>query len=470
MNIKIKSTGVFCLVGDDYDKVFVVLRKQFGESNEQLFTERIPGHEYLQWELPGDGWIALSKGDPLMELEVRKELLHRRQHIFAQFGNNQEMAQKVLSVPSDDYIYYKPDNAGRLLIRLTAWGYRYPERVQGGSAGGVVEPEVPKEHVTISLTYGGEPLADKQLRLNGFLRASDKNGILEVGDLPVGYQFDVEVNSRKQHFTVTPGQGGIIIDLTEYATVEVRASLDNTPYTGAQVSLSYMGCNTQLTCDDKGHAVTRLPLDKDGSLCRVSIDDSIQQEVLKESVHVFVFQLTSPSPVSDKKKEDDTVKEKPEDEPKDELKNELKDEPKDESLGIITEPSLPDSVKEVTVNIKVMLDDAPYGGVKATLSYMDKQAELICDEKGAATIQLPLGKERSLCKVLVEDFIQQEPLKEGVNTFEFHLKSQTPPAPPVEDKPTKMPWWMYLLEALVGLLLIGLIYVTFEFCGGMLFG
>lgn len=469
MNIKIKSTGVFCLVGDDYDKVFAVLRKQFGESDEQLFAERIPGHGYLQWELPGDGWIALSKGDPLMELEVRKELSHRRQHIFAQFGNNQEMAQKVLSVPSDDYIYYKPDNAGRLLIRLTAWGYRYPERVQGGSAGGVVEPEIPKEHVSISLIYGGKPLSDKQLRLNGFLRTSNKNGIVEVGDLPVGYQFDVEVNSQKQHVTVTPGQGGIIIDLTEYVTVEVRASLDNAPYTGAQVALSYMGCNMQLTCDDKGCAVTKLPLDKDGSLCRVAIDDSTQQGVLKESVHVFVFQLTSP-PLDSGKKEDYTVKEEPEGESKDELENGLKDEPKDEPLGIITDPPLPDLVKEVTVNIKVMLDDAPYAGVKATLSYMDKQAELICDEKGAATIQLPLGNEGSFCKVLVEDFIQQEPLKEGVNTFEFYLKSQTPPVPPVEDKPTKTPWWTYLLEALIALLLAGLLCVTFEFCSGMLFG
>ena len=60
MNIKIKASGVSCLIGDDYDRVYATLKKQLGEGDEQLFTERIPGHEYLQWELPGEGWNSLS--------------------------------------------------------------------------------------------------------------------------------------------------------------------------------------------------------------------------------------------------------------------------------------------------------------------------------------------------------------------------------------------------------------------------
>jgi hypothetical protein len=108
MNIKIKSAGVFCLIGDDYDRVYATLKKQLGEGDEQLFTERTPGHEYLQWELPGDGWIALSAGDPLMEQEVRKELLRRQQAVSSRFGKNQDMAQRILSVPDDSYVFTRP--------------------------------------------------------------------------------------------------------------------------------------------------------------------------------------------------------------------------------------------------------------------------------------------------------------------------------------------------------------------------
>lgn len=130
-----------------------------------------------------------------MSQEVKKELLHRKQNICEKFGNNQEMAQKVLSVPDYSYVYYKHDDAGRLIIRLTAWGYRYPERVGGGDATTDVKPKDQTEHVSISLIYDGEPLPGKSLRLNGFLRMTDANGLLDVGDLPIGYQFDIEVEN-----------------------------------------------------------------------------------------------------------------------------------------------------------------------------------------------------------------------------------------------------------------------------------
>lgn len=450
MNVKIKSSGVSCLIGDDYDRVYTALKKQFEQDSDNLFTERTPGHEYLQWELPGDGWVALSTSDPLMSQEVKKELLHRKQNICEKFGNNQEMAQKVLSVPDYSYVYYKHDDAGRLIIRLTAWGYRYPERVGGGDATTDVKPKDQTEHVSISLIYDGEPLPGKSLRLNGFLRMTDANGLLDVGDLPIGYQFDIEVEKRQQHITVMQGQGEIIIDLAKYTNIEIQAILNNAPYSGAQVVLSYVGRNMQLTCDNNGRATTKLPLAKDGSLCTVTIDNSTQQESLKDSTNTFIFQLTSPQ-----------LKEKIIDIPPKNVHHKTGDD--------IIVP------KNTTVTIKVTLDDMPYSGVQVILSYVEKQIQLICDGNGNVTTQLPLNKENNICKITVEEQIQQEPLKEGINTFEFHLKSKVivppiPPIPPVNDKIRKTPWWIYLLETFAALSLAYLIYLTFVFCGGLFFG
>lgn len=66
MNIKIKASGVACMVGDDYDRVYKALVKSFGEGSSNLFSKRVAGHEYLQWEIPGDGWRSLSEADPFI--------------------------------------------------------------------------------------------------------------------------------------------------------------------------------------------------------------------------------------------------------------------------------------------------------------------------------------------------------------------------------------------------------------------
>lgn len=509
MNVKIKDEA-YCIITENYDQVFVALQRQLGEKERQLFAERASGNTYLQWTLPGDGWIALSKGDPLMEQLVRKELAQLQQNVCAQFGKKQEIALKLLSVPSDDYIYYKPDENGGLMIKLTAWGYRFPERVGTGLIG-TIKPKPKTVHVSISFVYNGEPIPNQALRLNGFSRTADNQGVLEVGDLPIGYQFDIETGDERRHVTVMPGQGEIVIDMTEYVTVEVRVLLDGAPYAGVEAELSYMGQHTSLTCDGNGCASAKLPLDKNGSFCKVSVKDFFQQKSLQETDNVFTFQLSSPPPPPPPEPTEVTV----------EVKATLNGEPyagakaslsygskrlelvcdgqgyaqtqlpfKEGGLcevsidGIFqqeilkesgnvfvfriekqTPPPPPPLVKEATVEVWVTRDGMPAADAKVVLSYMNRQMELVCDKQGRAMVQLPLDEQGSLCKVSVENQIKQEPLQEGINLFEFHFRSVAPP-----ELPKKMPWWMYLLEILAALLLAFLLYVTYWFCGGMIFG
>lgn len=511
MNVKIKDEAYCIITEKNYDQVFFALQRHLGEKERQLFAERAPGSTYLQWTLPGDGWIALSKGDPLMEQLVRKELAQLQQNVCAQFGKNQEMALKLLSVPSDDYIYYKPDENGGLMIKLTAWGYRFPERV-GTDITGVINPKPKTEHISISFVYNEEPVPNQALRLNGFSRTADSQGVLDVGDLPIGYQFDIEVGDERRHVTVMPEQGKIVIDMTEYVTVEVRVLLDGAPYAGAEAELSYLGQHTSLTCDGNGCASARLPLDKNGSFCKVSVKDSFQQKILQQTDNVFTFQLSSPPPPPPPEPTETTV----------EVKATLNGEPYagakaslsygNKQLELICDeqgytqtrlpftegglcqasidgifqqkilkesgnvfvfriekqtppPPPPPLVKEATVEVRVTRDGMPAADTKVTLSYMDRQMDLICDKQGRTTVQLPLNEQENFCKVSVENQVRQELLQEGINLFEFHFRSVVSP-----ELPKKMPWWMYLLEILAALLLIGLLCLTFWFCGDMLFG
>lgn len=294
MNVKIKSTGVARLIGDDYDRVYTALKTKLGDGDEQLFTERIPGHEYLQWELPGEGWVPLSEADPLMSQEVRQELIRRKQLFCQRFGQNQEMAQKILSVPDDSYVYYKADANGHLLIRLTAWGYRFPERIGGGGSSGIHIPVVDTEHVCIHIMYDNKPLANKQFFVNDLLRVTDSSGKYEIGDLPIDFKFTVRVDNHSQTVCVLRGQGDIEIDVTEYATVEVKATLDDQPYVGANVLLSYMDREQQLTTDATGMAVAKVPVDPENGMYTASIGDDHKQFALIPPVTVVTFVLSTP--------------------------------------------------------------------------------------------------------------------------------------------------------------------------------
>ena len=297
MNIKIKSSGVACLIGDDYDRVYTVLKKQFGEGATDLFTERKPGHEYLQWVLPGEGWTALSEGDPIMSGEVRRELVRREKLVADKFGSNTAMAQRVLTVPDDDYVFYKADGNGLIDIKLTAWGYRYPERVLGSEARATVEQPVKTVNVALKFVYDGQAMPEKTFRLNDFSRKADADGMFHIGELPVGYTFDVSVDKLPtRHFEIEDGSDTLVIDCTVFTRVEIDVHLNGTAFAGQNVGISYGKHETQLTTDATGHISAALPLGRNGEQCRVSIESEFQSKPLTEGSNIFTFNLTAKEP------------------------------------------------------------------------------------------------------------------------------------------------------------------------------
>lgn len=384
MNVKIKSAGVACLIGEDYDRVYATLKKNLVGSDEQLFTERTPGHEYLQWELPGEGWSALSDSDPLVANVVRQEWLRRQQMVYDRFGRNQDMAQRVLSVPDESYVYYKIDDTGNLQVRLTAWGYRYPERVQGGVIIGRPKPKEQKEHVAIQLLYDGKPIPDKTLRLNGLFQwKTDQNGMFEVGNLPLNYEFDVDVDEVHHRVKVMPGQGKIELDITIFTEVKVVATLDDLPYKGAAVSLTYGKRQMKLMTDEQGKVVVSLPLDLQNGLCTVTLDGEIQQMPLTEEGRIFTFRLKTP--------EKEILPEK-------------------------------DSERYGDVEVNATRNGQPYQFASVLLEYAGNRKKLTTDIAGKATTRLPLEGKGVECTVILGEEVQRKELSEGVTLFTFSVQ------------------------------------------------
>jgi|GEM_PF-6004662 hypothetical protein len=412
MNIKIKSAGVTCLIGDDYDRVYTALKNKLGSDDEQLFTERIPGHEYLQWELPGEGWTPLSEGDPLMVQEVRQELLKRKQVISQRFGANQEMAQRILSVPDDSYVYYKANVEGRLLIRLTAWGYRYPERIGGGGAEGERKPKGNTQFVCIHILYDNKPLPNKEFFVNGFKRVTDGTGVYNVGDLPIGYKFELRVGDKQQIVEVQPGQGDIQVDTTLFASVEIRAMLDGNPYSEVIATLSYWGHELKLTTDTNGKAFAKVPQDPDNGMCTISIGNDYQQLPLVQPLTVFSFNVVSP-PKEEKHPGDDTP---------------------GDTTGDVDKEELNPGDSEIK-------EDKEDGGNQDTSQTNDDNHEVeVVDDKKGEEEKKPSGQDETPA-----DGTTQPPEEEQHST-------------PV------------ILEVLAALSLLGLVGFTYLYCCGLLFG
>lgn len=212
MNVKIKASGVLCLLGDDYERVYAALKKQLAPEEGVLFSGRTPGFEYLQWELPGEGWESLAEADPLVAIAVRNRYNSLCDNIRNRFATNKSLVDRILTLPDESYIYYR-NTAGGFEVRLTAWGYKYPERILASDTSGEVDPEKTSEKIRIIIRAGIKPKANCVFSLNGMPRQTDADGTFEVGELPVGYQFDVEVDGTRRHVIVTEGEGDITIDL-----------------------------------------------------------------------------------------------------------------------------------------------------------------------------------------------------------------------------------------------------------------
>lgn len=210
MNIKIKASSLYSLIGNDYDRLWTALQTQFGSEEEQIFAERTPGSGYIQWELPGEGWQALSESEPLTAAMVRKLLEERKNAVAAILPN--AIAKIVLTVPDDGYIWFKESDGGIVLIRMTAWGYRHPEKIGGTGADGYVPSRENLVEIAVKVTKGSQPCPDVTLLLNGMVRQCGADGMFVIGVLPVGYQFDLEVEGEKRHVMVSEDEPLIAFD------------------------------------------------------------------------------------------------------------------------------------------------------------------------------------------------------------------------------------------------------------------
>ena len=280
---KVLTSGIRCLLGGDYENIYQKLIKHLTGDCQGLFTERRTGPDYLQWNLPGDGWKALSECDPITASEVQRQLDDRLEQLRQRYGDNKAMADMVLTVPSNEFIFYKTEPDGKLKIALTAWGYRYPERIDIKPIDGDLT-RTEKEKVQIAFDWDGKHLPNVPFKLKDMLQQTNDSGIFAIhNEIEVGHVIPIVIAGKEESITVVKGQQLYTFDLTKRFNIEVSVTRDGKPAANTTCKLTFGNKTLELTTDDNGHVNQSLAFEPDrGKVadpqpeCKITCEDQAQ--------------------------------------------------------------------------------------------------------------------------------------------------------------------------------------------------
>ena len=335
MNVKLNINEIIPLLGKgvSMEKLASQLQSKASEAGLLLPAPQA-GAGYLQWTLPGAGWIPFSKA-PESDKPALAQEHQRRCDILRSALEGSPAKDAIVQVPSEEYIFFRPAGA-TWEMALVAWGYRFPDSPGcKGLETWIVRKAV--QDVCIAFLWDGEKLPNCPFKLNGFPRQTDASGMfIPDQQLYVGSDFTVQAAGVPAvKMVVEAGKRDYFLDLTAFFDARVQVNLDGAPLPGATCILTFGDSHIHLNTDAQGQAFCRqalipdsqgIPLPQQPS-CQVRYGEETQRLVptRKDDVLTFIFDLHSPKkeeppvppvppvpPMEEKPKEEDP---EPEEEP-----------------------------------------------------------------------------------------------------------------------------------------------------------
>lgn len=126
--------------------------RQLLKEDARYFAKAYTGNNVYYWENESPDWKPLSHADNADRTEADRELsgLYRRISQAAP-----KYVDQLMTVPNDDYIFYRRNQEGKTEILLTGWGYSNYKKAVGGSHR-VVRDKTPRCDCRIGFTVDGE--------------------------------------------------------------------------------------------------------------------------------------------------------------------------------------------------------------------------------------------------------------------------------------------------------------------------
>lgn len=287
------------------------------------------GDEYV-WVVSGTNWKKFTDAPSSDKSTIATEYESRKAAVISEIGES--WAENLFSVPDDGYIYFRKNDNGAYEFALAAWGYKYPDRPEGGKLEAYIE-QTPEQKVNIAFRWDGDFLKKCNFELNGNEVQTDADGFFCFAKLlKPGTKISLVTPAKtEENFSVELGKADYIFDVTQYVTTEIEVLFDGKPIEGVICDFSYNGRNRKFTTDKHGKILTeKMPLAfTKNQPCVVKCKEQRQEKTptTADEKLQFKFEFNTPVP--------------PKQEPQ---KPEIKPEPKSEAKPEI-KPDTPPKIK-----------------------------------------------------------------------------------------------------------------------------
>ena len=381
MERKSSVKEVHKVVQKDLSELHKTLSKKLGQENP--FAKISIGNGYYLWSDNRCQWNQMVSANEFDKSIVQDALLKTKKDIASQIGD--QTADLLFTIPDNSYIYYN-DDEGDVKILITGWGFRKPVRVIGGPDDGELRKNTP---VTLSFSYDGEkqPMYEFGVQIPTQIKKfkTDKTGYYHFNNLTQKELFLKDfVTGKDFHLVVEESRTEYDFDVTVYTKLLVKATLDNNPIVGEQLTIQYYGKHYDVSTDANGSAIIQLPL-HENELLIANLRDQSQSATILPGVNNIDFTLETP---------------------------------------------IEDVFSDIEVSI--MEDSKPAIGKSVTIKYAGKQYDGITNEQGLFVQQVKVVVPES-CSVSVHDYETQSKVLQETSTNVFRFEKTTTPAKPQDE-------------------------------------
>ena len=308
MNVKLKLGEVILLIDKKYPIDLISNQLQpIAKQAGLLFAEHQVGAGYIQWSLPGSDWIAFPAGTEEQKSAVA-QIYKNRKNLMQDSLQGSILKETIFSLPSEDFIFFRP-NGANWDIALTAWGYKYPNKVPSTELDTWIKKQN-LQAVNVGFVWNEQTLPDFTFKLAGHTRVTSTDGLFHIdGSLPVGNSYPIETMAGHGFILVVEkGKFNYVFDLTEYFQTDITVYKDEEPMQNSSCILMFNGQKQEITTDETGHAHLQIAMVNDlfgqalnpQPACIVTCNNESQQQTPSKENNTlnFVFNIKTETPPS----------------------------------------------------------------------------------------------------------------------------------------------------------------------------
>lgn len=305
MDIKVSAQGIYKRIPENIKSSIQLndLLQDRLDGDKNIFAGFSSANGYYIWTLPGNEWQKLTSADGNTAINIRSTLESRKADIRKIFSASPvlspDQVELILSVPSDDYVYYQEDPLGNISVMLVAWDYQLSSRQVSGSGRFKGKPEAPRQGVELHFIEAGKPVAEYPILIKGqggkFMeKKADASGVYNLPKLPIGKMVEIMSTDKLRDFsfTVAEGQSILVHDLTGPVAFEVHVTKDGGPCQSVPVHLTYSGQEFPLCTDTEGFARCHAEFHENSEVI-AQVDSNVQNQIIEYPVTKIRFDLHS---------------------------------------------------------------------------------------------------------------------------------------------------------------------------------